>query len=240
MFRAALRDIPSAERKGAVDRVAERCWLSTPDDVMRRRVGELSRGYKQRVGLAETLLHNPSVLVLDEPTIGLDPNQVRETRQLIRGLGEKHTVLISTHILAEAEAICRRVLIIDDGRIVADDTPEALSDRTVRGAVIAEIKGDADEVRQALAALEAVDHVHVEAEDGWNRCRVAAAGSEDVREAVARVAAENRWPLRELTRTRASLEDVFHRITVGRRWTEGDGEPAGPNEKSEREEPEQP
>ena len=126
MFRAAMRDIPSRDRKSAVDRVAERCWLSKPDDVMRRRVGELSRGYKQRVGLAESLLHNPPVLVLDEPTIGLDPNQIRAMRELIQQLGQDHTIILSSHVLAEVEQTCNHIIVIAGGQIVADGPTEQL------------------------------------------------------------------------------------------------------------------
>ena len=126
MFRAALRDIPARQRKAAVERAAERCWLSKPQDMMRRRVGELSRGYKQRVGLAEALLHNPPVLVLDEPTIGLDPNQIRAMRELIQQLGQDHTIILSSHILAEVEQTCKHIIVIAGGQIVADGKPDQL------------------------------------------------------------------------------------------------------------------
>jgi ABC-2 type transport system ATP-binding protein len=224
-FRAGLKGVPRKHRNRRIAECVDRCAIR---DVADQIVGTLSKGYRQRVGLADAMLSEPDVLMLDEPTIGLDPNQVRETRGLIRDLGEKHTVLISTHILAEAEAICRRVLIIDHGRIVADDTPGALSDRLVRTSVIVELKGDAEEILSALRDVESVERVDVEQTNGWNRLTIRADGQVDVRERVFRTAVQRGWPLRELTRTRATLEDVFHRITLG-----DDGESSGAPRASE-------
>jgi len=212
-FRAGLKGVPRKRRNARIGECIDRCAIR---NVSRQIIGTLSKGYRQRVGLADAMLSEPDVLILDEPTIGLDPNQVRDTRALVRDLGEKHTVLISTHILAEAEAICRRVLIIDRGRIVADDTPQALSDRTVRGAVIVELSGDAEEIVSRLRTIEDVEDVSLLESNGWQRVQLHATAGADVREAVSRLAAQQGWPLRELTRTRASLEDVFHRITLGR------------------------
>ena len=158
MFRAAMRDIPPRDRKSAVDRAADRCWLSVPDNVMRRRVGELSRGYKQRVGLAEALLHNPPVLVLDEPTIGLDPNQIRAMRELIQQLGQDHTIILSSHILAEVEQTCNHIIVIAGGQIVADGTPEQLR-KKVSGPsqVLAELRGaEPAELAKAVGAIGGV------------------------------------------------------------------------------------
>ncbi len=219
-FRADLKGVPRRLRRERIADCIERCGVSGAADQI---VGTLSKGYRQRVGLADALLGDPDVLILDEPTIGLDPNQVRETRGLIRSLSERHTVLISTHILAEAEAICKRVLIIDRGRIVADDTPHALSDKTVQSAVIAELQGNAGEIAGVFRALDGVDHVDVLERGNWNRFSLATAPEADVREAVFRTAAERGWALRELTRSRASLEEVFHRLTVGEE-DEGKGE----------------
>lgn len=212
-FRADLKGVARKFRKRRIAECIELCGVA---DVANQIIGTLSKGYRQRVGLADALLGDPDVLLLDEPTIGLDPNQVRETRNLIRSLSDRHTVLISTHILAEAEAICQRVLIIDRGRIVADDTPHELSDKTLHSSVVVELKGDPDELTAALGALEGVDHVDVLERNGWSRLGLVTAPQADVREAVFRIAAERGWPLRELTRMRASLEDVFHRLTLGR------------------------
>ncbi len=216
-FRAHLKGVP---RKLRDHRIAECADLCSLGDVLGQVIGTLSKGYRQRVGLADAMLGRPDVLILDEPTIGLDPNQVRDVRRLIQNLSEEHTVLISTHILAEAEAICRRVLIIDRGRIVADDSPGALSDALHRGMVTAELKGDSDRIAAALGELEGVESVRLLETDGWHRFRVASSGQEDLREGIYRTAVENGWPLRELTRSRASLEDVFHRITLGAEGSE--------------------
>lgn len=218
-FRAKLKGVARRRRRS---RIAECMGLCGVTEVADQIIGTLSKGYRQRVGLADAMLGDPDVLILDEPTIGLDPNQVRETRRLIRDLSEKHTVLISTHILAEAEVICERVLIIDRGRIVADDTPRALSEKTTHGTVIVEIQGNADEIAAALRGLRGVDHVRLHDGDGWNRFSLTTRPDADVREQVFHKAADRGWALRELTRTRASLEDVFHRLTIG-----GDAEEAG-------------
>ena len=141
-FRAALRGIPADGRAAAVDHAAERCWLTKPEDVMRRRIDQLSRGYRQRVGLADCLLHEPPVLVLDEPTMGLDPGQVREMRNLIRDLADGHTIILSSHILAEVEQVCREIIIISGGRIAAEGTPGELRRRvTGPSRLIVELKG---------------------------------------------------------------------------------------------------
>lgn len=214
-FRAALRDIPRKQRQAAVDRVAERCWLSQPEDMTRRRLGELSRGYKQRVGLAEVLLHDPPVLVLDEPTIGLDPAQIRAMRDLIRGLGQEHTVILSSHILAEVEQICGQIIIIAGGRLVAQGTPEELRQRvTGPGHCIAEIRGEEPEaLRSAIAELPSVATVESDAHGSWTRLDIQASGGTDPRSEVFRLVREKEWELRELREATGSLEDFFVQIT---------------------------
>ena len=215
MFRAALRDIPRARRRAAVDRVAERCWLSHPEDMMRRRVGELSRGYKQRVGLAEVMLHDPAVLVLDEPTSGLDPAQIRATRELIVELGTDHTVILSSHILAEVEQTCGHLIIIAGGRIAAAGTARELRQRvTGPSRVIAEVKGaEAAEMVKAVKALDGVQSVKSDRADSWMRLTVGGAENTDSRSAVARLVTGKGWELRELRREVGSLEDFFVQIT---------------------------
>ncbi len=219
-FRAELKGVPRRRRSRRIAECAEMCGA---DRVAGQIIGTLSKGYRQRVGLADALLADPELLVLDEPTIGLDPNQIREVRRLIGSLGEGHTVLLSTHILAEAEAVCRRVIIIDGGHIVADDTVHALSDRILQTLVHVEVRGEREAVVQALSAINGVDHVHVAERGPWLKLRLATQPRTDVREAVYHAAAQARWPLRELTCSRGSLEDVFHRITLG-------DEPPGPEE----------
>ncbi|HUT01033.1 MAG TPA: ATP-binding cassette domain-containing protein [Phycisphaerae bacterium] len=215
MFRAALRDIPRPERQAAVDRVADRCWLSKPQDVMRRRVGELSRGYKQRVGLAEAMLHNPPVLVLDEPTIGLDPNQIRAMRELIKELGQDHTIILSSHILAEVEQTCNHIIVIAGGAIVADGTPEELRKKVLGPSqVVAEIKGaEPAELAKAIAAVEGVRNVSKVPVGNWTRLTIECDGRSDRRAEVHRLVSQKGWELRELRHTVGSLEDFFVQVT---------------------------
>jgi len=214
-FRAALRDVPAATRKAAVERVAERCWLSKPENMMRRRVGELSKGYKQRVGLAEAILHNPSVLVLDEPTIGLDPNQIRAMRELIKELGQDHTIILSSHILAEVEQTCKQIVVIGGGRIVAQGSTDELRKQAAGTArIIAEARGAAGpEMAAAVKALEGVRDVTAEGVGQWTRLTVDCDGKADRRAEIYRLVASRDWQLRELRLTVGSLEDFFVQVT---------------------------
>ncbi|MCY2929006.1 MAG: ATP-binding cassette domain-containing protein [Planctomycetota bacterium] len=219
MFRAALRDVPPRDRKAAVSRVARQCWLSEPEDMMRRRLGELSRGYKQRVGLADVLLHNPEVLVLDEPTIGLDPAQIRAMRELITSLRGSHTVILSSHILAEVEQTCDHLVIISGGRLAARGTPQELR-RQVAGPthLLAEVRGGPEaEVVAAVKALPKVKSVTADGRDGsgesWLRLKVAGEEGSDLRSELFRLVAQKGWQLRELTREVSTLEDFFVQIT---------------------------
>jgi ABC-2 type transport system ATP-binding protein len=221
-FRAELKGVPRKRRRQRIAECIDRCAITEVADQI---IGTLSKGYRQRVGLADVMLSEPDVLILDEPTIGLDPNQVREARALIRDLGKHHTVLISTHILAEAEAICKRVLIMDRGRIVADDAPQALSESMLQGAVIVELRGDPAQIMDSLRRLPGVQDVKLAHVNGWNRFSMTTGPAADVREAISRLAAERGWPLRELTRTRASLEDVFRQVT-GAADAEAEGRPS--------------
>jgi len=215
MFRASLRDIPRRKRKSQVDRVAQRCWLSHPEDITSCRLGELSRGYKQRVGLAEVLLHDPPVLVLDEPTIGLDPTQIRAMRELIRNLAGEHTVILSSHILAEVEQICNQLIIIAGGRIVATGSPNELRQRVVGPSrIIAEVRGaEPDELARAVKALPGILDVEPTRHGNWVRLLLQADPKADARADVAHLAAEKGWALRELRREVGSLEDFFVQIT---------------------------
>ena len=139
-------------RRQRIDYVVERCWLG---NVRKRLIGHLSKGYRQRVGLADSLLHNPAVLILDEPTVGLDPTQIRETRKLIKDLGGQHTLLLSTHILPEVEAVCDRAIIIAGGRIVAQGSPDELrASRRLTARVLVECRGPAEQVKNALSAFK--------------------------------------------------------------------------------------
>jgi len=210
-FRAELKGLARRTRRRRILRCMEMCSV---DDVAGQIIGTLSKGYRQRVGLADAMLAKPDVLILDEPTIGLDPNQVRETRALIAGLAEQHTVLISTHILAEVEAVCQRVLIIVAGRLAADDTPAGLAARTLRSQVVAEMQAKAGDAVAALRKLDSVQSVRAESHEGWQRFHITPRSGADPRPAIARLAAERNWALRELVSVRPSLEDVFRKVTT--------------------------
>jgi ABC-2 type transport system ATP-binding protein len=203
-FRARLKDVPRARRKVAVSGVLLKCGLG---DVEGRILGQLSRGYRQRVGLAESLLHDPDILILDEPTSGLDPIQIREVRALIRELGETHTILLSTHIMSEVEAVCGRVIIIAGGRIAVDDTLENLR---VDRAVVLEARGPAETMRAALQSVPGVDRVVVTTAEGdLAGFEIRAQGDLDLREALGHRIASNGWSLRRLDTRRGSLEERF-------------------------------
>src|SRR5438876_5347869 len=158
-FRGRLRGMERDERRKRIDYVVERCWLPS---VRRKTIGHLSKGFRQRVGLADALLHNPPVLILDEPTVGLDPAQIRETRKLIKDLGGDHTVMLSTHILPEVEQVCDRAIVIAGGRIVAQGTPDELrKSRQMSARVLVECRGPAKDVENALARVSGVGDVQM-------------------------------------------------------------------------------
>ncbi|MFZ4484395.1 MAG: ABC transporter ATP-binding protein [Chthoniobacterales bacterium] len=211
-YRAALKGVRGRRNRQRVNAVKELCSLR---DVESKLIGALSKGYRQRVGLADALLHDPDLLILDEPTIGLDPNQIRQVRQLVRDLGKRHTILLSTHILSEVEMICNRVLIINRGRIAASDTAENLASRVrTAGAVTAEIRAGAGPLEAALAQLSGVRKAEIiPLDDGWLGCTLRIDAQHDPREEIARLAAERGWPLRQLGQEQVSLERVFAEIT---------------------------
>lgn len=211
-FRARLKGLSWRRSRERISTVMDQCGLA---DVSRRIIGQLSKGYKQRVGLADALVHEPDLIILDEPTIGLDPQQIRSVRALIKSLAGKHTVLISTHILPEVEMMCGRVLIMLDGRVLASDTPENLQRRMAGGSqVIAEIAAPAAALQQAWEHLIGVEHFDVTATDGdFFRCALTPQDGQDLRPAIYALARENGWMLRELTRSRHSLEDIYVQVT---------------------------
>jgi ABC-2 type transport system ATP-binding protein len=208
---AKIKDVPRARRKEAIDRALSRCALT---EVRKRVIGTLSKGYRQRVGLAQALLGKPEVLLLDEPTAGLDPGQIQETREVIRAFGEDHAVLLSTHILPEVTLICQRVAIINDGHLLAIDSPDGLqraSEQT--NSVSLEVTGTADALRQELLLVAGVNAVTIKSTPGRNEllrveCQVEA--QEGIEARIARVVA-GRWDLHRLERRQPTLENVFLR-----------------------------
>ena len=210
-YRAALKGVPHRRIAERVGDVKELCGVK---DVEKKIIGALSKGYRQRVGLADALLHEPDLLILDESTIGLDPNQIRQVRELIKNLGRQHTILLSTHILPEVEMTCSRVIIIHKGRIEACDTPENLLGKLRQaGGVVLEAKVGKDNGAEELKKISAVRDVTTDVDGEWNVFSLRVESGADVREEVFRLATARHWTVRELTQRRATLEDVFVEIT---------------------------
>src|ERR1039457_2436486 len=219
-FRARLKGLNWRRSRERVTTVMEQCGLT---EVGRRIIGQLSKGYRQRVGLADALVHEPELIILDEPTIGLDPNQIRSVRQLIKGLGGAHTVLISTHILPEAELTCNRVVIMFDGKILAADTPENLQNLMSSGSqVIAEIAASPVELQECWAQMAEIEQFDVSPSEGESsRCALTRREGVDLRPQIYSLVCERGWPLRELTRSRHSLEDIYVQVTRPNEEDEG-------------------
>jgi ABC-2 type transport system ATP-binding protein len=211
-FRGRLRKMDRATRRQRIEYVLERCWLKT---VQKRVIGHLSKGYRQRVGLADSLLHNPPVLILDEPTVGLDPTQIRETRKLVKDLGGDHTVMLSTHILPEVEAVCDRAIVIAGGRIVAQGSPDELrASRRMQARVLVECKAPLQELQTALSHVSGVSDVETTAVDGYVTAAVRPKDGYDIREEMARTVIQHGWPLREIRLEHATLEEFFIQVTA--------------------------
>jgi len=209
-YRARLKDVPRSRRRLAISQVISRCRLT---EVESRVLGQLSRGFRQRVGLAEAMVHDPDILILDEPTSGLDPIQIREVRDLIRELGARHTILLSTHIMSEVEAVCGRVIIIAQGRIAVDDHIEHL--RTDQ-AILVEARGPADSIRGVLLGIDGVRRVNVTSRDGGLAgFEIHTRDGADLRETVCQKLTACGWPLRSLELRRSSLEERFIEAVTG-------------------------
>ena len=208
-FRAKLKGVARGDRRSRIDSALERTGIA---DVRRRIIGQLSKGYRQRVGLADALLGDPDLLILDEPTIGLDPVQIRQVRQLIKDLGQRHTILISTHILSEVEMTCSRVIIINRGKVLRSETMANLVQGA--GTIRAEVRGPVAEVRTVLAAVPGVAAVAAEpGPAGLAGLTITPKPGADPREAIFNAVAGQRWALRELSQQRTTLEDIFVQVT---------------------------
>jgi ABC-2 type transport system ATP-binding protein len=210
-YRGNLKGVHGRRLKKRLGEVMELCSL---EEVKKKLIGALSKGYRQRVGLADALIHSPDLLILDEPTIGLDPTQIRHVRALITDLAKHHTILLSTHILSEVEKTCSRVIIINHGNIEASDTPQNLV-QTLRSGTGVRLEANVANENPAeyLRKISGVKEVEFSREGDWSTILIRVDGAADVREEVFRVASDRKWKVRELTRRRATLEDVFVELT---------------------------
>ncbi|NKB87564.1 MAG: ATP-binding cassette domain-containing protein [Acidobacteria bacterium] len=212
-FVAELKGVPRRDRKARVESALSRCWLEERAD---QPIEQLSKGYKQRVGLAQAILHDPELLILDEPTSGLDPRQIIEVRQLIRDLAGDHTVVLSSHILSEISASVQRVVVINEGKVVAADSVDELSRRFGGGdQVTVQVRGDADALRRMLPSLPGVADARIVEDvesDVW-RCDLSAAPDTDVRPRVAAAVVNAGFELIGMTRREMGLEEIFLRLT---------------------------
>jgi ABC-2 type transport system ATP-binding protein len=213
-FVAVIKGVSRREVNNEVERVANRLALA---EVLDKLIAQLSRGFKQRVGLAQALLNNPPVLILDEPTVGLDPKQIIEVRELIKSFGQDHTVILSTHILPEVSMTCNRVLIINEGRLVAVDTPENLTAR-LKGSesILLEIEGPTDEVMQTIRQISRVKSVSSSSVQKTNISKyiVEAEVGADIRKEIATAVVRHDWGLLELKTESLSLEKIFLQLTT--------------------------
>ena len=226
-FVGRIKGIPSAELGDRVNAALDRVSIA---HVRGRVIGKLSKGYRQRVGLAQALIHSPDVLILDEPTVGLDPKQIIEIRELIQSLGGEHTIMLSTHILSEVASTCHRIIIINEGEIEASDTPENLTAR-LQGDESTELEIDApaDEVEARLAAVNGVKAVHRSADiHGHSRWTVEAGGDPAVKAALAKSVVDAGWGLYGMRSVGMSLEDIFLKLTAAEEATAAAAPPPAP------------
>ena len=214
-FVAKIKGVPSAQLAGQVDETMEKTGLPERRESV---IGELSKGFRQRVGLAQALVHNPDVLILDEPTVGLDPKQIIEIREVIKSLRGDHTIILSTHILPEVSMTCEQVVIINQGRIAGEGTPESLMAQLKEGEVLrAQIRGPQDQVHQTIGEIDGVLEVVAERDqqEGDDQVYVITSSpGRDVRDDVARQVVDKGLGLRELRSLDMTLEDIFLRLTT--------------------------
>ncbi|MEM9444040.1 MAG: ATP-binding cassette domain-containing protein [Verrucomicrobiota bacterium] len=210
-YRAALKGVRRKQLRSSVNDAMDRCAVA---DVRKKHIAKLSRGFRQRVALADALVHDPELLILDEPTAGLDPKQIRSVRDLIKELGTDHTILLSTHILSEVEAMCSRAIIINKGKIEASDSIQNLQAKVEGGALILEIKTNKESALRALNALEAVAVTNVlQDSEGWLKLECLIKPGKEIRGPVDQLIKDKNWDLREFRMIKASLEDVFVELT---------------------------
>lgn len=211
-FAAELKKVPKKERKEQIEHVMEMTQIT---DMRARLIRNLSKGYRQRVGLAQAILGNPEVIILDEPSVGLDPKQIIEIRDLIRKLGEEHTVILSSHILSEVSAVCDHIMIIAHGQLVASDSPEGLQ-KLMSGSMELSlmVKGGAEQVRATIEGIEGVESIEIGDEvEGLVKVKVVCKENTDIREEIFFCLADARLPIMEMTHTEKSLEDIFLELT---------------------------
>ncbi|MCC5846534.1 MAG: ATP-binding cassette domain-containing protein [Verrucomicrobia bacterium] len=214
-YRGQLKGIPGRHLKSRVERVMEQCGLL---EVRRRSIGKLSKGFRQRVGIADALVHNPDLLILDEPTIGLDPNQIVHIRTLIQELAQDHTILLSTHILSEVEATCDRVIVLQQGEIVESARLDELESRWCKVSnVHVEARCVPEDLKTLCKRVEGLRDCNVVADGDWSIAELTFARGEDPRETLFQLIREKGWDLRELHREKRSLEEVFVNMTSGNR-----------------------
>ena len=211
-FMARARQVPAAEQGARIEHVVK---LTGIDRMRMKNIGHLSKGYRQRVGLAQALLHDPPILIMDEPTSGLDPHQIIEIRDRIRELSESKVVIFSSHILQEISAICTRIIIIKEGRIIADGTPHDLQEQVTGGHLYhARIQGPAEAVAQRLQSINGVQSAGLlKAMDGFGEFQVRATNGHDLGAEIFRTAKENGWVLTRLDQVNRSLEEVYLQLT---------------------------
>jgi ABC-2 type transport system ATP-binding protein len=212
-FVGEIRGLKGPKLASRIDEMFQVCGLMK---MASRQTGKLSKGFQQRVGLAQAMLHNPDLLILDEPMSGLDPNQIVEIRQLIKHMGEEKTVIYCSHILSEVAATCNRILIINEGAIVASGTPAELTSSMSRtNGYLLRVKADKEALRTKLSAIDGVTAVEIRDEGEWLEANITSGSREDVGEKIYKCVFENGWSLNELKHHSASLEDVFTQLTRG-------------------------
>jgi ABC-2 type transport system ATP-binding protein len=213
-FVAEIRGIKGSRQNARIDELFNICSLSK---MATRQIGKLSKGYRQRVGLAQAMMHDPDLLILDEPMSGLDPNQIIEIRHLIKKMGQEKTVIYCSHILSEVSATCDRILIINDGQIVASGTPDELTSRSSRGnRYVVKVKADRVDAENAFRSLAGVSSVAITGvADAWLSAEIVVGEKDEIGESIFKCVVDKGWSLSELKHEAASLEEVFTQLTRG-------------------------